>query len=99
MTSLKVLIIGYVWPETNASAAGLRDWAIMEHCLKQGWEVVYASPAKENAFSEKIGKLGVRAFSCQANDSRFDDFISEVIPDVVIFDRFVIEEQFGWRVQ
>jgi glycosyltransferase involved in cell wall biosynthesis len=98
MAYLKVLIIGYVWPETNASAAGLRDWAILEHCLKQGWEVLYVSPAKENAFSEKIQKLGVRIFSCQANDSRFDDFILEVSPDVVVFDRFVTEEQFGWRV-
>jgi hypothetical protein len=97
--SLKVLIIGYVWPETNASAAGLRDWALMQHFRQEGWEVAYASPAKENDFAEALRKLGLKTFSCQANDPKFDDFLTELTPDVVVFDRFVTEEQFGWRVE
>ena len=94
-----VLIIGYVWPETNASAAGLRDWALMEQFRGAGWKVHYASPAKPGAFSEKLEKLGVPTFSCEANDPRFDAFIRELKPDLVLFDRFVTEEQFGWRVE
>jgi hypothetical protein len=96
---LKILIIGYVWPETNASAAGLRDWALMQHFRQAGWEVTYASPAKENDFSDRLRALGLKTFSCQANDPKFDDFLKELTPDVVIFDRFVTEEQFGWRVE
>jgi glycosyltransferase involved in cell wall biosynthesis len=96
---MKALILGYVWPETNASAAGLRDWAIMEHFRAAGWEVIYGSPAKENEFSEKLKELGLRVFSCAANDPRFDGLIRELDPDVVVFDRFVTEEQFGWRVE
>jgi glycosyltransferase involved in cell wall biosynthesis len=33
------------------------------------------------------------------NDSGFNDFISELKPDAVLFDRFFTEEQFGWRVE
>lgn len=32
------------------------------------------------------------------NDSSFDEFIRDLKPDMVLFDRFMIEEQFGWRV-
>ena len=32
------------------------------------------------------------------NDSSFDNFIKELNPNVVVFDRFMMEEQFGWRV-
>ncbi len=97
--SLKVLIIGYVWPETNASAAGLRDWALMQHFRQAGWEVSYASPAKENDFSKALRDLGLKTFSCQANDPKFDEFLAELRPEIVVFDRFVTEEQFGWRVE
>jgi glycosyltransferase involved in cell wall biosynthesis len=32
------------------------------------------------------------------NDSGFNDFIAELKPDAVLYDRFFTEEQFGWRV-
>ena len=34
----------------------------------------------------------------ELNNSSFDDFILELKPEIVIFDRFMIEEQFGWRI-
>ena len=34
----------------------------------------------------------------QLNHPSFDAFISDLNPDVVVFDRFLTEEQFGWRV-
>jgi hypothetical protein len=36
--------------------------------------------------------------SIELNSSSFDDFIGELKPDVVLFDRFMVEEQYGWRV-
>ena len=32
------------------------------------------------------------------NSSTFDEFVGELNPSIVLFDRFVVEEQFGWRV-
>ena len=48
---LKVLIVGYVWPELTSSAAGLRDWNLVKSFQKQQWQVLYSSQAKENQFS------------------------------------------------
>jgi len=41
----------------------------------------------------------VASANIQLNHSSFDDFVSELKPDLVIFDRFMMEEQFGWRVE
>jgi hypothetical protein len=32
------------------------------------------------------------------NSSSFDVFVKQLQPSIVLFDRFMIEEQFGWRV-
>ena len=32
------------------------------------------------------------------NDSGFDAFVKKLDPNIVLFDRFFTEEQFGWRV-
>lgn len=95
---LKVLIIGYVWPELQSSAAGLRDWNLIETFQDAQWDVSFASPSKINSFTEQLNLKGIPTFSVAANDCQFDHFIKELNPDFVIFDRFVIEEQFGWRV-
>ena len=36
--------------------------------------------------------------SIELNNSSFDIFIKELNPSLVLFDRFMMEEQFGWRV-
>ena len=46
-----------------------------------------------------LEELGVESHTVQPNDSTFDAWIAELAPEVVIFDRFMIEEQFGWRVE
>ena len=45
-----------------------------------------------------LDDLGVQTAVIAVNDSSFDDWITGIAPDVVIFDRFMTEEQFGWRV-
>lgn len=37
--------------------------------------------------------------SIELNSSSFNDFIQELQPNIVVYDRFVSEEQFGWRVR
>jgi hypothetical protein len=71
-----------------------------------GWNVVFASAAKATDFSDGIvdssnltAKSTTRVEQIQLNDSRFEEWISQESPDFVIFDRFVTEEQLGWKVQ
>lgn len=94
-----VLLLGYVWPESNASAAGVRDWALVRAFQHSQWKVIYASPSKTNSFSEKLNAEGIETKTVAANDSSFDSWIGGLRPDYVVYDRFVMEEQFGWRVR
>ncbi len=95
---IQVLIMGYVWPELTSSAAGLRDWNLIESFLSVGWRVTFSSSSQMNPFSEQLQKKGVEVVSLRPNDPQFDAWIKINQPDFIIFDRFVTEEQFGWRV-
>jgi glycosyltransferase involved in cell wall biosynthesis len=45
-----------------------------------------------------LESLGVVKKSIALNCSSFDVFVKELNPIIVLFDRFMMEEQFGWRV-
>ena len=94
----KVLIIGFVWPEPNSSAAGSRMMHLIDIFQSKNHDITFATACakSDNAFDLK--SIGVKTKTIQLNDSSFDDFIKELNPDIVLFDRFMIEEQFGWRV-
>jgi hypothetical protein len=42
----KLLIIGFVWPEPNSSAAGGRMMQLISLFKAQGFSITFASPAK-----------------------------------------------------
>lgn len=94
----KLLIIGFVWPEPKSSAAGSRMMQLIEMFQFEGYQITFASSCSksENAFN--LENIGVSKVPIKLNDSSFDNFIEQLHPDVVLFDRFMIEEQFGWRV-
>ena len=94
----QVLIIGFVWVEPNSSAAGKRMLQLIENLQNYNYKVTFASSAKktENAFD--LTSLGIEEVTIVVNSSTFDEFIQRLNPDVVLFDRFLTEEQFGWRV-
>ena len=94
----KVLIIGYVWVEPNSSAAGSRMLQLIEQFLLQNWKITFASPAQKSEKASNLSSLGIDEVSIELNNSSFDDFIKELQPTIVMFDRFMMEEQFGWRV-
>jgi glycosyltransferase involved in cell wall biosynthesis len=94
----KLLIIGFVWPEPNSSAAGGRMMQLISIFKENGFEITFASPALDSDFMVDLSEFGVIKKSIELNNSSFDDFIVALNPDVVLFDRFMIEEQFGWRV-
>lgn len=94
----KLLIIGFVWPEPNSSAAGGRMMQLISIFAANGFKITFASPALDSDFMVDLALFGVEKRAIELNDSSFDDFVIELNPDVVLFDRFMIEEQFGWRV-
>jgi glycosyltransferase involved in cell wall biosynthesis len=95
----KVLAIGYVWPEPNSSAAGSHMMSLLRLFKRQGWSVEFATPAQETEHMIDLSEEGITSQSIQLNCDSFDDYIEELQPDVVMFDRFMMEEQFGWRVE
>ena len=93
-----VLIIGFVWPEPNSSAAGGRMVQLISIFEAQGFDVTFASSASDSAFMFDLESLAVAKKSITLNCSSFDVFIKELNPSIVLFDRFMMEEQYGWRV-
>jgi len=95
----KVLVIGYVWPEPRSSAASGHVMQILDTFLQQGWDITFSSPAGTGEHRADLTALGIREVPIELNNSSFDAFISELAPDIVLFDQFMMEEQFGWRVE
>ena len=95
---MNILIIASLWPEPNSSAAGRRMVSLIELFHKQGWAISYACTAAESEFCYPLDLLGIDLHTVKINDSNFDLFIKELAPDIVLFDRFMVEEQFSWRV-
>jgi glycosyltransferase involved in cell wall biosynthesis len=66
--------------------------------IKLGWKVTFASPAQLGEHKIDLEKLGIDERIIALNCSSFDEFVRELKPDLVLFDRFMLEEQFAWRV-
>ena len=98
MQNNSVLIIGYVWVEPNSSAAGGRMLQIIKQFILQKWKVTFASSAVKGEKAMDLNSIGVDVVSIELNNSSFDNFVKLLQPTIVLFDRFMIEEQFSWRV-
>ncbi|WP_068545079.1 glycosyltransferase [Thalassotalea crassostreae] len=94
----KVLVIGYVWPEPNSSAAGSHMMSILRLYKQQGWTVEFATPAQRTEHMINLDDEGITSNSITLNCDSFDQYVSDFAPDIVMFDRFMMEEQFGHRV-
>lgn len=94
----KLLIIGLVYPEPTSSAAGSRMLQLMEAFQASEYQITFASTAQKTEKSFDLETLGIIEVYIELNSSSFDAFVNELQPDVVLFDRFMVEEQFGWRV-
>lgn len=62
------------------------------------YKINFATTATPTPFSEDLDGLGITTTRIKLNDSGFDLFLKDLDPDVVLYDRFMMEEQFGWRV-
>ena len=94
----QLLIIGHTFPEPSTTAAGSRMMQLIELFNEEKYQITFASTA---AVSEKTADLQRQHISIQnikLNDVSFDEFIKKLNPEIVVFDRYITEEQFGWRV-
>ncbi len=95
----KVLVIGYVWPEPNSSAAGSHMLSLLRTFRAQEWQVEFATPAQPTEHMIDLGQESISTQEIQLNSDSFDAYVSGYQPDIVLFDRFMMEEQFAWRVE
>lgn len=99
MSQKHLLVIGYVWPEPNSSAAGENMLNLLRAFEQANWQVTFMTAAAESSHKADLTSLGIKVVTTLINDALFDRQICALQPDVVVFDRFMIEEQFSWRVQ
>ncbi|HET8829830.1 MAG TPA: glycosyltransferase, partial [Pelobium sp.] len=94
----KLLIIGSVWPEPNSSAAGSRMMQLIEVFATSNYQITFASATADSDFAVNLSDYGIAKVSIKLNHPSFDDFVKTLNPTIVLFDRFMTEEQYGWRV-
>jgi hypothetical protein len=96
--SKRLLIIGYVWPEPKSSAAGSRMMQLIEAFQFENYQITFASPCAKNNNAFNLESIDIPQVTIELNNTSFDAFVKKLNPNIVLFDRFMMEEQFGWRV-
>ena len=94
----KLLIVGHVWPEPKSSAAGSRMLQLMSFFKEQLYDITFVTACSSSDYAFDLNAIGINNRVIKLNDSGFDAFILKWRPELVLFDRFMTEEQFGWRV-
>lgn len=93
-----LLIIGFVWPEPDSTAAGTRMLQLIDVFKMNNFNITFASTAAKTINSFKLEALNITCENIKLNDASFNDFVKSLNPDIVMFDRYLTEEQFGWRI-
>jgi len=99
MTALNhLLIIGTVWPEPKSSAAGSRMLQLIDLFLELDYSISFASPTLKSEHAFDLKSKGISCYEIKINNAEFDIWVKRINPTHVMFDRFMMEEQFGCRV-
>ena len=93
-----LLIIGHTFPEPTTTAAGSRMMQLINLFIEEEYQITFASTASISERSADLTSQGVSVKNILLNDTSFDDLILQLKPLVVIFDRYITEEQFEWRI-
>ena len=96
MLKKKLLIIGHIFPESKATAAGWRMLKLID-TFKDRYEVFFATAAQRSENSDDLAQVD-HVLHFPLNEDSVSEQLVSINPDVVIFDRFYTEEMFGWRV-
>ena len=92
----KLLVLSSVWIEPTSSAAGYRMLQLLKVFRNLDYVIHYATPALKtgNEYTEDM-----ETHCIALNSDSFDEFVTNLEPAAVLYDRFMVEEQFGWRVR
>lgn len=93
-----LVVIGSVWPEPTSSAAGARMLQLIRLLQSRFESVVFACAAEPGPRCVALHEYGVDPARIRLNCDSFDRWLAGLKPDAVLYDRFMTEEQFGWRV-
>lgn len=97
--SPKLFCISTNWPELNATAAGVRIHELLIFFTSQGYSVDFCATSRGEEGRAALHQKGINTHPIAVNDAAFDEWLLNAAPDIVLFDRFVAYEQFGWRVR
>ena len=95
---MKLLILGHTIPEPSTTAAGGRMMNLIKVFQEEGYDIHFATSALAGPRSVDLASVGISVDTIELNKPSFDEYIIELNPTVVMFDRYVIEEHYGWRV-
>lgn len=98
MKNKTVLIIGLRYPEPKSTAAGSRMLQIIQLIKSFGYNIHFATANPINEFSANLNDFEIPVHQLTLNTSQANDILKSINPDIVLFDRFITEEQFGWRI-
>ncbi len=95
----KLLVLGHQWPEASATAAGQRMLQLLQGFREAGYHITFGCAAERTTLATDLETMGIETRTLRLNHPSFDAFLREGRFDIALFDRFMTEEQFGWRVR
>src|SRR5690554_5690305 len=93
----QLLIIGHTFSEPSTTAAGSRMMQLINLFAEEDFQITFASAASLSERSANHEILGISIQNIKLNNSTFNRFIKQLNPEIVVFDRYITEEQFVWR--
>ncbi|MFB0937812.1 MAG: glycosyltransferase involved in cell wall biosynthesis [Candidatus Azotimanducaceae bacterium] len=93
-----VFIIGLVWPEPDSTAAGTRMLQLIHLLQKNDYKITFGCAASKTDKSFPLEQLNIQTIDIELNNSNFDTQVKDLNPSIVLYDRYLTEEQYGWRV-
>jgi hypothetical protein len=95
----RIVWILSVWPIQEVSAGCTRTLQLLDIAQKAGYKNYLLSACQDNQTEKLLTEQGYACHHIEPNSDTFDELIKSLSPEIVIFDRFIMEEQFSWRVR
>jgi hypothetical protein len=95
---LDILIFGLQFPEPKSTAAGSRMLQLINLFQDYEYNIHFACSQPKTNFSTSFNQKSVSEHVIRLNDNSVKKLLEKIHPRIVIFDRFITEEQFGWIV-
>jgi glycosyltransferase involved in cell wall biosynthesis len=94
----KLLIIAHLWPESNTTAAGQHLLTLIQSFKNAKYQVHLGCTLDKTPLGDSLSEYDIQVHRIALNCNSFDELLLDLRPEVILFDRFISEEQFGWRV-